>query len=70
MQEEFSTPRALRLYATAVAYIRLGRGVQTSRPWRREFMRREMEIEAWEKQNIMVGKWDSPPNPRGGIRAE
>ncbi len=35
--QEFSTPRPRRLYATLETYIRHGRGVYTSRPWRREY---------------------------------
>ena len=77
MEGVFSTPRPWRISVSGVTYIRHGRGVQTRRAWRREFLRGKMEIEAWEKQNLRVGKWDSPPNPRlltsvkmQGIRAE
>ncbi len=52
----FSTPRPWRISVSGVTYIRHGRGVQTSRAWRREFLRRKMEIEAWEKQNMLAGK--------------
>ena len=47
MGEEFSTPRPWRIYVSSVAYIRHGRGVQTRRAWRREFLRGKMEIEGW-----------------------
>ncbi len=56
MGGESTTPRPWRIYASGVTYIRHGRGVQTSRAWRREFMRGEMEIEVWKKQHFMTGK--------------
>ncbi len=50
MGGEFSTPRPWRISVSGVTYIRHGRGVQTSRAWRREFMRGKMEIDALKNQ--------------------